>query len=374
MPKKTPQGQFPFDKAICTVELWERGNAPDYSIVYDIGKKAGHGATESYQVRNSPKGDPINYIEITGNSGSDIMKYNYMYIDFANVGDGKKAYFITSKKILNYPDRNPQTNQNGAYCIGFSLALDYWETYKDKLNSPQILLSQVTTNNPEGWNESGCISLDSQAFNESKISMTERTNSSWKKVIAWQAKKPNSQDNFIIDGMVTPLQYSESMDDYKSAIEDLASSSPEETNIWKTYVTCNSFIVTGDFTTENGGESARKFLNLATPKLGKHGRLNYYPYRRAFIRSIDGQCVELTAKNYVDDVLPDEIQASVFNSITPTPHSYCVPFYTKGTFFTDMIVFNAYPSMDITGKNITPTGQIMEEIGKGLSGLGRLPK
>lgn len=374
MPKKTPQGQFPFDKAICTVELWERGNAPDYSIVYDIGVKAGHGVSESYKVRNSPKGDPINYIEITGNDNSDIMKYNYMYIDFANVGDGKKAYFITSKKILNYPDRDPRTNQNGAYCIGFSLTLDYWETYKDKLNSPKILLSQVTTNAPETWEESGCVNLDIQAFNDCKLTTTERTNSSWKKIVAWQAKKPNTQDNFIIDNMVTPLQYSESMNDYKKAIKDLATSSPEETNIWKTYVTCNSFVVTSDFSTENGGHSKRKFLNLSTPKLGKHGRLNYFPYRRVFLRSVDGQCIEIQAKNYTKNVLPDEVQVSVFNSTTPTPHSYAVPFYDKGANFTDMIVFSSFPSMDITGKNITPISQLTEEVGKALSGLGRLPK
>ena len=68
------------------------------------------------------------------------------------------------------------------------------------------------------------------------------------------------------------------------------------------------------------------------------------------------------------------MQVSVFNSTTPTPHSYAVPFYDKGANFTDMIVFSSYPSMDITGKNITPISQLTEEVGKALSGLGKLPK
>ena len=94
---------FPFNKNKFSVELYEMGNAPDYSFVYTIGVQAARGATESYPLDNCPKFDPNNYIQITGKNGSDIMKYDYIGIDFGTVGDGKKWYFVTGKTILNYP-------------------------------------------------------------------------------------------------------------------------------------------------------------------------------------------------------------------------------------------------------------------------------
>ena len=40
MPRTTPQGEFPMERNLFQVELYEMGNAPDYSFVYAQGVKA----------------------------------------------------------------------------------------------------------------------------------------------------------------------------------------------------------------------------------------------------------------------------------------------------------------------------------------------
>lgn len=51
MPRTTPEGKFPIERNVFTVELYERGNAPDYSFVYAPGVKAARGDTESYSLK-----------------------------------------------------------------------------------------------------------------------------------------------------------------------------------------------------------------------------------------------------------------------------------------------------------------------------------
>lgn len=360
MPKTTPEGKFPFNKSKCFVELWEKGNATDYSYVYNIGVKAGHGATESYEVQNNPKDDFTNYIEITGNPNSDIMKYNYMYIDYGTVGDGKKAYFVKHKKILNYPEFDAANKMYGWYAVGFTLELDFWETYKDRIGQPTIKLDRVTTNNPEGWEDCTRYQDDIMPFSVDQRFTSQLHYHDWKKIVGWQAKKPDEQDNFIVDGFPTTLQFSESTDDYKNAVNELANGSPAQTNVWKTYVCCNTYIVSSFFDSSDGGKSQDENINAPCPLAsGLHGRLNYYPYRRAFIRTIDGQNIELNPNRFRDFKIPQSVVCDVFHSMTPQPNSCIVPRYTIAG-IDDFILFSAYPTMDMTGKNISPVSHLID--------------
>lgn len=360
MPKKTPEGRFPFNKSKCFVELWEKGNATDYSYIYNIGVKAGHGATESYEVQNNPKDDFTNYIEITGNPNSDIMKYNYMYIDYGTVGDGKKAYFVKHKKILNYPEFDPNANQYGWYAVGFTLELDFWETYKDRIGQPTIKLDRVTTNNPEGWEDCTRYQDDIMPFSVDQRFTSQLHYHDWKKIVGWQAKKPDEQDNYIVDGFPTTLQFSESTEDYKQAVNELANGSPAQTNVWKTYVCCNTYIVSDFFDSSDGGSSQDEIITAPCPLAsGLHGRLNYYPYRRAFIRTIDGQNIELNPNRFSDLKLPASISCDVKHSMTPQPNSCIIPRYAIAG-IDDFVLFTAYPTMDITGKNISPVSHLID--------------
>lgn len=366
MPKTTPQGRFPFNKSQCTVTLYEKGNSPDYSFIYKQGVKAGRGASEGYTVRNNPKGDPINYIEVTGNPNSDIMKYNYMSIDFGNVGDGLKWYFIKGKTMLNYPEYDPQNNTHGEYAIGFSIELDVWETYKDKLGSPNIHLGQVTTNSPGGWKDTSMLEADIVPFSDEEHKATSGVYTNWKSVIGWQSKKPTEQDNYIIDGMRTTMQFSDNgnLDDYLAGLDDLASGTPEETNIWRSYITCNSYIVSEYFATENGGTSQTENINLPNPDSPQeHARLNYYPYKRAFIWTIDGQLVEINSRKCIGNRLPPTLNLTVKHSILPQPTSTLVYKYSEG--LSEYVTFASYPTIDIAGRNITPTTQIISALSGG---------
>jgi hypothetical protein len=148
----TPNASFPFDKNIFHIDFFESGNSPDYSFVYAPGAQAGRGSTEGYDLKNCPKGDPFVTIQTTGNTSSDIMRYNYVGIDFSSVGDGKKWYFVLGKTMLNYPTPISEGGLD-QYAIEWKLQLDVWETYKDRIGSPVIHLSQVTIDTPGSWND-----------------------------------------------------------------------------------------------------------------------------------------------------------------------------------------------------------------------------
>lgn len=364
MPKTTPAGEFPIERNQFLVELYEKGNAPDYSFVYDVGIKAARGDTESYTIKNCPKNQDNPTIDITGNPGTDMAKFNYIGIDFGNTGDKKKWFFVTNKTILNYPEKNVTTGTGlDDYAMRYELVLDVWETYKDQLNAPLIKLDKVTTNNPEGWQEYDRYSDDILPFSAIDIKTSERVYTNWKKVVAWQAKKPTEQDNYIIDDMVTPLQYSESMEDYKTAIENLANNPPEATNIFRTFVSCNSYILPNYFSIEDGGHSQKETITLATPNHGLHGRLNYYPYKRAFIHCIDGQTYEFKQSEMLGESLGSQVQARIFHSTTPQPHSIICPMGFKGGSFRDFIVFSSYPGINLTGKSNTIWDNISNNLG-----------
>lgn len=371
MPKTTPEGHFPIERNAFTVELYEMGNAPDYSFVYDIGVKAARGQSESYTIKNCPKNQDNPIIDITGNPGTDMAKFNYIGIDYGNTGDGKKWFFVVGKTILNYPEKsNTTANKLDDYAMRYELRLDVWETYKDKLNSPIIKLDKVTTNNPEGWTEYDRFNDDILSFSAVDITTTDLIENEWKKVIGWQAKKPTEQDNYIIDGMVTPLKYSENLEEYKQAVEDLASEPPQATNIFKTFVCVNSYVLPSHFSTEDGGYSTGELLNLATPDHGLHGRLNYYPYKRAFLKTIDGQCVEFKQSEMNNSCLGQNVVVGVNHSTTPTPHSILFMQGYKNSIGSNFIVFSAYPHMDITGKVPTIWEKIGGNLGNDMSATG----
>lgn len=363
---------FPFNKNKFSVELYEMGNAPDYSFVYTIGVQAARGATESYPLDNCPKFDPNNYIQITGKNGSDIMKYDYIGIDFGTVGDGKKWYFVTGKTILNYP-----TIVNGAqlgYAVQYDLALDVWETYKNQLNSPKIKLDQVTTNSPSSFNDVSMIEQDVLPFSSEKIVSTSPKYSNWKTIVGWQSNKPTDQDNFVIDGMRTTLQFNETGDttDYLTGLDDLATGTLEETQIWRSYITCNTYVVSEYFATENGTSSEEEILQLANPSTTQiHKRLDYYPYKRAFLTTLDGQQIEFDYKKYFSDKLPENLVVNVTHSTLPSPTTTLAIDY-PGLSMTDVIVFNAYPSMDFVGKNITPVTQLTDLFNDQMNTVGKI--
>ena len=371
MPRTTPQGEFPMERNLFQVELYEMGNAPDYSFVYAQGVKAARGQTESYTLKNCPKNQDNPVIDITGNPGTDMTKFNYIGIDYGNTGDGKKWFFVVGKTILNYPEKsNTTANKLDDYAMRYELMLDVWETYKDKIGQPNIKLDKVTTNNPEGWTEYDRFNDDILSYSAVDITTTDLIESDWKKVIAWQAKKPTEQDNYIIDGMVTPLKYSESLDEYKQAIEDLANEPPQATNIFKTFVCVNSYILPSHFSTEDGGYSTGELLNLPTPDHGLHGRLNYYPYKRAFLKTIDGQCIEFNQAEMNNSCLGGSVTVGVNHSTTPAPHSILFMQGYKNSIGANYLVFSAYPHMDITGRVPTIWDKIGDNLGNDMTSTG----
>ena len=357
---KTYYTEFPFDKNLFQITLFEWGNAPDYSFLYPPGTPAGHGESEGYSIRNCPKDQPNPVIQVTGNPGTDMMKFNYIRIDYGNTGDGTKYYFVDNKTLINYPEIDQGSGSQHWYCVEYHLRQDYWETIKDNIGNPLITLSQVTTASPGSWDDITALENGVPGFSGTIVSTTPINYTNWKTIIGWQAKRPSEQDNYVIDGMATTLQWEEGedMSNYLEALEDLGSLSPEETNIFNSYIACNSYIVSDYFTTQNGGSSQNELLTLANPQTTQaHARLNYYPYRRAFLETIDGQSVELDYRKYDNNKMPDTILASVIHSTVPSPTSTIIPSYPQLS-PQDMIVFSAYPSMDFTGKNITPVTQL----------------
>lgn len=350
---------YPFNSNSFTIELYTSGNSPDYSIIYNQGVQAGRGESESYVLKNCPKGDTLTEIEVTCNTGTDSMKFNYIGIDYGATGDGKKWYFVKNKRLINYPKPESEGGIN-QYAVLFSLELDYWETYKDKIGNPTIFLNQVTTNNPSGWEDISMLEQDVLPFSGTNISTSDIVYSDWKTIVGWQSKKPTDQDNYVIDGMRTTLQFNDTGDlsDYLNGLDDLASGTPEETNIWRSYIVCNTYIVSQYFSTENGGKSDFEQLQLSNPPSTQiHNRLNYFPYKRAFVSTIDGQNVEIDYKRYDNNKLPLNIIVNIFHSTLPQPTSVLYIAYSKNK-VNDAIVFKAYPTMDLVGRNITPTTQI----------------
>lgn len=350
---------FPFIQNTFFAEMYTSGNAPDYSTVFAPGVQAARGETESYPLNNCPKGDPVTTIEVTCNTDTDSMKFNYVGIDYGSTGDGKKWYFVTSKRLLNYPKPLDQGGMNW-YTVEFTLQLDYWETYKDKLGSPQISLEQVTTSDPGGWDDISMLEQDILPFSGSKISTSPQFYTNWKTLVAWQSKTPSTQDNYIIDGMRTTLQWNDTgnIDDYLAGLDELASGSQVEAQIWRSYIACNTYIVSEHFSTENNGRSQTEIITLANPPSSQvHNRLNYYPYKRAFVSAVDGQTVEIDYKKCAFNILPELLGVGVHHATTPQPTSTVVIAYPYAH-VEDYIVFSSYPTMDFVGKNITPITQL----------------
>lgn len=350
---------FPFIQNTFFAEMYTSGNAPDYSTVFAPGVQAARGETESYPLNNCPKGDPVTTIEVTCNQDTDSMKFNYVGIDYGSTGDGKKWYFVTSKRLLNYPKPVDQGGMNW-YAVEFTLELDYWETYKDRMGAPLISLEQVTTIDPAGWEDISMLDQDILPFSGTVESTTTPDYRNWKTIVGWQAKRPTDQDNYIIDGMRTTLQWNDTGDlgDYLAGLDELASGSQVETNIWRSYIACNTYVVSEYFSTENNGISSTEILQINNPPTAQvHNRLNYYPYRRAFIQTVDGQSVEINPKRYIDNKLPPVISVTVRHATTPQPTSTLTPVYHTSS-MTDTLVFSAYPTMDFVGKNITPLTQL----------------
>lgn len=160
--------------------------------------------------------------------------------------------------------------------------------------------------------------------------------------------------------MRTTLQWNDTGDlgDYLAGLDELAAGSQVETNIWRSYIACNTYVVSEYFSTENNGISSTEILQINNPPTAQvHNRLNYYPYRRAFIQTVDGQSVEINPKRYIDNKLPPVISVTVRHATTPQPTSTLTPVYHTSS-MTDTLVFSAYPTMDFVGKNITPLTQL----------------
>lgn len=365
--------EFPFEQNVFHVDLFESGNAPDYSVVYAPGVQAGRGATEGYDLKNCPKGDPVTTVEITGNSSSDIMKYNYLKINYhayANQGDGIKWYFVKSKRMLNYPTPLDEGGMDW-YTIEFTLELDVWETYKDRIGNPQIYLEQVTTSDPGGWNDTTMLEQDILPFSGTVASITPPNYSNWKTIVGWQAKRPSTQDNYIIDGMRTTLQFNDTGEtgDYLAGLDELATGSPAETNIWRSYIVCNTYVVSEYFSTENNGRSESEIMQLANPPSpAVHNRLNYYPYKRAFVSTVDGQVAEYDYKKFNNNKLPELITAGITHSTLPQPTS-AITLIHHYLDVSATIIFSAYPTMDFVGKNITPVTQLTQLASDGVQWL-----
>lgn len=364
MPRNVPNGILPenYDKSYSTVTLYEYGNAPDYSYVFNIGVEAGHGASEGYTLKNNMKGFPVGYIEITGNTGSDIMKYNYLKLDRNIVGDGVQYYFVTGKTIVNYPEKN-QDGSNHWYTVGFNVELDFWETYKNDLVGVNITLEQVTTSNPASWDDTSALDLPVPGFGCEKINTSDSKYSNWVSVCYWQAKKPKQIEMQLIDGIPTIMKFAKTgqYDDYLEALKEIADEPPEIVDIFQTYHVANSYIVSEYFNFEDGGKSQVERIECSNPDITFHGRLNYFPYKRAFIYSVDGQKIELNYNKYIGSKLPSTLVANVIHCALPSPNSLIVPLISEGSgTFEDTIHFKGYPSTNLVGVDSTPGGRLME--------------
>lgn len=357
---------FPYNKNRFHVTLYERGNAPDYSYVYAPGVQAARGFSEGYDLNNCPKDDDSGVIDVSGNVGTDMMRFNYLKIDYGNTGDGTKWYFVTSKVILNYPSFDASNNQQN-YTMQYNITLDYWETYKDKLGTPNIQLDRVTTSEPEGWSDTTNYKTGILPFsNENRVtSDVTATPDDWKAVVMWRAKKPTAQDNYVVDKLPTVFKIEEGnqgIQNWAQSLEALASEPPEATNLFRSYIGCNSYLVPKQMSTEDGTSSDLEMLAVNFPAInGVHNILKYYPYRRAFIKTIDGSCYELDPNKFSGERLPDTVGATVCHSMTPSPHSIITPHYAEPTL--DVVCFAGYPALSVTTTTPTQIQKVMSNIG-----------
>lgn len=357
---------FPYNKNRFHVTLYERGNAPDYSYVYAPGVQAARGFSEGYDLNNCPKDDDSGVIDVSGNIGTDMMRFNYLKIDYGNTGDGTKWYFVTSKVILNYPSFDASNNQQN-YTMQYNITLDYWETYKDKLGAPTIQLDRVTTSEPEAWSDTTNYKTGILPFsNENRVtSDVTAAPENWKAVVMWRAKKPTAQDNYVVDKLPTVFKIEEGnqgIQNWATALESLASEPPEATNLFRSYVGCNSYLVPKQMATEDGTNSDLEMLAVNFPAIsGVHNILKYYPYRRAFIKTIDGSCYELDPNKFSGERLPDTVGATVCHSMTPSPHSIITPHYAEPTL--DVVCFAGYPALSVTTTTPTQIQKVMSNIG-----------
>lgn len=357
---------FPYNKNRFHVTLYERGNAPDYSYVYAPGVQAARGFSEGYDLNNCPKDDDSGVIDVSGNVGTDMMRFNYLKIDYGNTGDGTKWYFVTSKVILNYPSFDASNNQQN-YTMQYNITLDYWETYKDKLGTPNIQLDRVTTSDPAGWSDTTNYKTGILPFsNENRVtSDVTAAPEDWKAVVMWRAKKPTAQDNYVVDKLPTVFKIEEGnqgIQNWAQALEDLASEPPEATNLFRSYIGCNSYLVPKQMATKNGTSSDLEILAVNFPAInGVHNILKYYPFRRAFIKTIDGSCYELDPNKFSGERLPDTVGATVCHSMTPSPHSIITPHYAEPTL--DVVCFAGYPALSVTTTTPTQIQKVMSNIG-----------
>ena len=357
---------FPYDKNRFHVTLYERGNAPDYSYVYAPGVQAARGFSEGYDLNNCPKDEDSGVIDVSGNIGTDMMRFNYLKIDYGNTGDGTKWYFVTSKVILNYPSFDASHNQQN-YTMQYNITLDYWETYKDKLGTPTIQLDRVTTSDPAGWSDTTNYKTGILPFsNENRVtSDVTAAPEDWKAVVMWRAKKPTAQDNYVVDNLPTVFKIEEGtqgISNWATALEALASEPPEATNLFRSYVGCNCYLVPKQMATKNGTNSDIEMLAVNFPAInGVHNILKYYPFRRAFIKTIDGSCYELDPNKFSGERLPDTVGATVCHSITPSPHSIITPHYAEPTL--DVVCFAGYPALSVTTTTPTQIQKVMSNIG-----------
>lgn len=354
---------YPFNKNKFHVTLYERGNAPDYSYVYAPGVQAARGFSEGYDLNNCPKDDDSGVIDVSGNIGTDMMRFNYLKIDYGNTGDGTKWYFVTSKVILNYPSFDASNNQQN-YTMQYNITLDYWETYKDKLGKPNIQLDRVTTSNPEKWSDTSNYKTGIIPFSTEnrKTSALTTLPADWKAIVMWRAKKPTAQDNYVVDKLPTVFTIKEGVQgiqDWATALEALASEPPEATNLFRSYVGCNSYLVPTQMATYNGTESEKETISVDFPAIqGVHNILKFYPFRRAFIKTIDGSCYEIDPNKCAGERLPDTVVITANHSTTPSPHTILVPHYSEAS--CDNVCFAGYPALSVT--TTTPT-QIQKLVG-----------
>lgn len=357
---------FPYNKNRFHVTLYERGNAPDYSYVYAPGVQAARGFSEGYDLNNCPKDDDSGVIDVSGNVGTDMMRFNYLKIDYGNTGGGTKWYFVTSKVILNYPSFDASNNQQN-YTMQYNISLDYWETYKDKLGKPVMQLDRVTTSKPEGWADTsnyktGIIPYSTENRRTSALSTIP---SDWKAMIMWRGKKPTAQDNFIVDKLPTVFTITDQpngVHDWAVALEALASEPPEATNLFRSYVGCNSYIVPKQMATKDGTESEKEDISVDFPAIqGVHNILKFYPFRRAFIRTIDGSCYEIDPNKCAGERLPDTVVVTAYHSTTPSPHTIIRPHYTEPS--PDNVCFSGYPALSVTTTTPTPIQKLTGSIG-----------
>ncbi len=351
MPKNVPNADFPYNKSLCTVTMYEQGNAPDYSYCYAPGVVAGRGYSETYELKNNPKNQPITYIEVTAHEKTDTMRFNYVKIDFNIVGDGIKYFFVDSKKIINYPRKINNGKDNGWYTVGFSLRLDVWETYKEYFEKMDITLEQVTTDKPESWSDTSALNVPVPDIScEDFKSTFSKKYDNWKTIVAWQSSVPENLDYYLYDNIPTTLQLDETHSNYINDVKMISSKPPSEVATWSTYTCCNTYVVPEYFTTEKGGVSQSETLTLDNPASSYHARLDYYPYKRAYISSVDGQSLEYNQDKCIGNKLPLTITANITHSVLPEPQTL-ITATSDANIYEDSILFNSYPSIDVEGRS-----------------------